>query len=49
MLKYSDRPIADIAQYMGIRSQSDFSMKFKRFMGVSPSKYRETNRSNVFT
>ena len=48
LLKYSDRSVSDIAAYMGFQTQSNFSSVFRKWMGVTPSKYRETNYREVF-
>ena len=49
LLKYSDRSIADIAQYMGFQSQSSFSRVFKRWQAVTPLEYRDHNFQDQFT
>lgn len=40
MLKYSDRQISEIADYLSFGSLSYFSRIFKKKMGVSPQQYR---------
>lgn len=49
LLKYSDRSIADIAQYMGFQSQSSFTKVFKRWQNMSPLEYRNQNYQDQFT
>ena len=49
LLKYSDRSIAEIAQYIGIQSQSNFAALFKKWKGQTPSEYRNQNKTKVFT
>lgn len=41
LLKYSDKPIIDIANYLSFSSQSYFIQIFKGFMGLTPKKYRD--------
>ena len=48
LLKYSDKPIAAIVQYMGIQSQSNFSELFKKWHGVTPAEFRQKNKQSVF-
>lgn len=48
LLKYSDRSIADIAQYMGFQSQSSFTKVFKRWQAVTPLEYRNQNYQDQF-
>lgn len=43
LLKYSDRSIADIAQYTGFQSQSSFTKVFKVWQGMTPLEYRNQN------
>ncbi len=38
----SDAPLSQIALAAGFSDQSHFSRMFKRHMGVSPTKYRES-------
>lgn len=40
MLMYSDRSIAEIAQYIGFQTQSNFGVIFRKWMGMTPSEYR---------
>lgn len=49
LLKYSDRPIADIAQYTGFQSQSSFTKVFKRWQNMTPLEYRNQNFQDQFT
>lgn len=41
LLKYSDKPIIDIANYLSFSSQSHFIQIFESFMGLTPKKYRD--------
>ena len=41
MLKYSDKPIVDIANYLSFSSQSHFIQIFEGFTGLTPKKYRD--------
>lgn len=41
LLKYSDKPIIDIANYLSFSSQSHFIQIFKGFTGLTPKKYRD--------
>lgn len=42
LLRYSDRPIADIAYYLGFSSQSHFTRTFKKYAGVTPNEFRKS-------
>ncbi|MEK9211603.1 helix-turn-helix domain-containing protein [Sphingomonas sp. 2378] len=42
MLQTSDRPITAIAYDLGFPSHGHFSTHFQRYMGVSPSCYRNS-------
>lgn len=44
ILKYSDRRINEIAEYLKFESVSYFSRCFKKIMGTSPNQYRKKNR-----
>lgn len=48
LLKYSDRSIREIAQYLQYGSLSHFSAAFRREMELSPREYRDRNRQTVF-
>lgn len=43
LLKRSEQSIAEISDSLGYNSTSDFYRMFKKFYGVSPSKYRKSN------
>ena len=43
LLKYSDYPIAVIAEYFGFSSQSHFGSCFKKLYGMTPNEYRCLN------
>ncbi len=41
LLRYSGKSIATISGYLGFSSQSHFNRVFKKYIGISPSEYRE--------
>ncbi len=41
LLSYTDRPLASISTYLSFSSQSHFTRTFKKYVGISPSEYRE--------
>lgn len=43
LLKNSDMPIKEIAEYTGHHNQHYFSSSFKKYIGFSPSEWRVTN------
>ena len=43
MLKYSDYPVSDIANYLSFASQSNFAEIFKKWVGITPTQYRKEN------
>ncbi|MGN1261658.1 MAG: helix-turn-helix domain-containing protein, partial [Candidatus Enteromonas sp.] len=40
LLRYGDKPISQIAEYLGYSSQSHFSTAFRDATGLSPKEYR---------
>ncbi|MGN1121890.1 MAG: helix-turn-helix domain-containing protein, partial [Eubacteriales bacterium] len=48
MLKYSDRRISEIAESAGFCDIFYFSRMFKKHMGVSPAKYRASEKENFY-
>lgn len=48
LLRHSDRSIAEISQYLSIPSQSNFTTVFKKWIGITPQKYRNKYHSEVF-
>ena len=48
MLRYSDRKIQEIAEYLHYGSVSHFSTAFRKKMHQSPKEYRDQNRKTVF-
>lgn len=49
MLRYSEQSISEISQYIGYQSQSNFAAIFKKWIGQTPSQYREENRTAVYS
>ena len=49
LLRFSDASLAEISQYMGYQSQSNFSALFKKWKGQSPSEYRNQNKSPLYS
>ena len=45
-LAHSNTPLAEIALTCGFSDQSHFSFLFKRYMGMSPSKFRSLAGTN---
>ena len=43
-LRYTDKPIVDIALYLGFSSQSHFTRVFKKYTEQTPNEYRSTER-----
>lgn len=41
LLRATDKPLSESAQYLGFSSQSYFQNVFKRGTGVTPGEYRE--------
>ncbi len=41
LLRYSDKPIIDIANYLSFSSQSHFIQIFENYTGLTPKKYRD--------
>lgn len=41
LLRYSDRSISEIAEYMSLAPQSYFTREFKAILGETPAKYRK--------
>ena len=41
LLRYSDKSIVDIANYLAFSSQSHFIQTFESFTGLTPKKYRD--------
>ncbi len=40
LLKYSDKSLASISEFLGFSSQSHFNKVFKKYIGLSPKEYR---------
>lgn len=43
LLRYSDKSLALIAEYLGFSSQSHFSKTFKKYVNTTPKEYRESH------
>lgn len=48
LLRYSDSTIAEISQYMGFPSQSNFGLIFKKWKSMTPREYRQANQCTSF-
>lgn len=48
LLKYSDRPISEIALYMGFQSQSNFGVVFRKWKYMTPTEYRNKNFKETY-
>ncbi len=40
LIKYTDKPLSSISDYLGFSSQSHFSRTFRKYAGYSPNEYR---------
>ena len=43
LLRYSEKSLTAISNYLGFSSQSHFSRVFKKYTGTTPGEYREQN------
>ena len=48
LLRYSDKPLTLIADYLGFSSQSHFAKIFKQYTGKTPGEYRKAIINNFF-
>jgi AraC-like DNA-binding protein len=44
LLKYSDKPLSLIAEYLGFSSQSHFTRTFKKYVHTTPKAYRTSGK-----
>ena len=44
LLRYSDKPLCLIGEYLGFSSQSHFNRTFKKYTGKTPGEYRQSNK-----
>lgn len=44
LLRYTDKPILAVSEYLGFSSQSHFTRVFKKITGVTPGKYRQEHK-----
>lgn len=48
LLMHTDRPVSDIATYMGFQTPSNFATVFRKWKGMSPTKFRSLYYQEVF-
>ena len=48
LLRYSDKPIIDIANYLSFSSQSHFIQVFETYTGLTPKKYRDQHYKSIW-
>lgn len=44
LLRYTDKPILAVSEYLGFSSQSHFTRVFKKITGLTPGKYRQEHK-----
>ena len=44
LLRYSDRPLSAVSEYLGFSSPGHFSRVFRKYAGTTPNEYRERYR-----
>ena len=44
LLRYSDKPLCLIGEYLGFSSQSHFNRTFRKYTGKTPGDYRQSNK-----
>ena len=47
MLCYTDKPLAEISNYLSFSSQSYFQNVFKKIYGITPLQYRKQNQKTM--
>lgn len=45
LLRYTDKPVVEIALYLGFSSQSHFSRTFKKYVDLTPGDFRSTRKT----
>lgn len=48
LLIHADKPIAEIATYLGFQTQSNFTAVFRKWQQITPSEYREKHYREVY-
>ena len=48
LLMHTDRPLSDIATYLGFQTQSNFSKVFRKWQGMTPTEYRCKEYKEVY-
>jgi len=48
LLAHTDRPISEIAVYLGFESPSNFSVVFRKWKGITPTQYRNRMSKEVY-
>ena len=44
LIRYTDKSLSAVSDYLGFSSQSHFSRIFKKYAGIAPGEYREQNK-----
>lgn len=48
LLRFSDKPLVEIANYLSFSSQSHFIQSFEHFTGMTPKKYRDRYYKSIW-